>query len=366
MAEPGTGSGPLAGLRVVELAGIGPAPFATMLMADLGAEVLRIDRPGARVPRDGSDALGRGKSAITLDLKDPADRARLVGLTDAADVIVDSSRPGVVERLHIGPDDLMSSNPALVYARMTGWGQSGPKAESAGHDIGYLASTGLLHAIGTEETPQPPLALVGDFGGGALYLVIGVLAALHERTFSGRGQVVDAAIVDGAAHMGTLVYGMLAAGRWVDQRRSNLMDGGFPFYGVYETSDGRHLSIGPVEPKFWDEFVDLLAPETPLPDRADRSAWPELRAAIADTLSRRSLAEWTEVFAGSDACVEPVLSLTEALRDPHLSERGTFIDWEGRRLPAPAPRFSRTPTGHPGPSPTPGTIADLPAHWTRR
>ncbi|KAF0960368.1 CaiB/BaiF CoA transferase family protein [Rhodococcus sp. T7] len=354
---PDTGStGPLAGLRVLELGGMGPAPFAAMTLADLGADVVRIERPAARdrPPRDGSQILHRGKRSICLDVKDDADLATVKELAGRVDVVIESSRPGAAERLGIGPDDLHAVNPRLVYARMTGWGQEGPKAATAGHDVGYLAGTGLLHAIGGEERPQIPLALVGDFGGGALYLVIGILAAVHETRRSGRGQVVDGAIVDGAAHMGTLLYGMLDAGRWTDRRQSNLMDGGTPFYSVYETADGKHMTVGAIEPKFYDAFVEILAPDEELPSRRDRSAWPELRDRIAARFRTRTRDEWTTLFQGTDACVEPVLSLTESLDDDHLRERGTYVDVAGIRQPAPAPRFSRTPAAAVTPPCTPG------------
>ncbi|WKN60826.1 CaiB/BaiF CoA-transferase family protein [Rhodococcus opacus] len=351
-----TPPGPLAGLRVLEVGGIGPGPFAAMTLADLGADVVRIDRleDRGRLPRDGSQILHRGKRSICLDLKADVDRAALNELAGHADVVIESSRPGVAERLGIGPDDLHAVNPRIVYARMTGWGQEGPKAMTAGHDVGYLARTGLLHAIGNEEQPQIPLALVGDFGGGALYLVIGILAAVHEARRSGRGQVVDGAIVDGAAHMGTLLYGMLAAGRWTDRRQSNLMDGGTPFYSVYETADGKHMAVGAIEPQFYDTFVGILAPDEELPSRRDRSEWPLLRERIAARFRTRTRDEWAATFRDTDACVEPVLSLTESLDDAHLRERGTYVDVAGIRQPAPAPRFSRTPAAAVTPPCTPG------------
>ncbi|GLZ15790.1 CoA transferase [Actinomadura sp. NBRC 104425] len=358
--------GPLDGVRVIELGGIGPAPFAGMLLADLGADVVRVDRPAdrGRVPSDGSQILHRGKRSICLDLKNPADTALFLRLAAKADVVIEASRPGVAERLGVGPDDVLAVNPRIVYGRMTGWGQTGPKAKTAGHDVGYIAGTGLLHAIGDKSTPQIPLALVGDFGGGALYLVVGVLAALHTAQRSGTGQVVDAAIVDGAAHLGTLVYGMLAAGHWRDERQSNLMDGGTPFYALYETSDNKHMAVGPLEPKFYDEFINLLAPGDELPSRGDQAAWPALREQIAARFRTRTRDEWTAVFAGSDACVEPVLSLEEALEDEHLMARGTFVDLGGVRQPAPAPRFSRTPDSIASPPCVPGEHAhEVLADW---
>jgi alpha-methylacyl-CoA racemase len=317
-----------------------------MLLADLGADVVRVDRPAdtVRASRDGAQVLNRGKRSIALDLKQPAGIDALRALATNADVLIEPFRPGVAERLGIGPEPLLRAQPRLVYARMTGWGQDGPLAATAGHDVGYLARTGLLHAIGPAESPTIPLALLGDFAGGALYLVIGILAALREAENSGRGQVVDGAIVDGAAHLGTLVFGMLAAGRWRDERAANLMDGGTPFYSVYETADGGHLAVGPIEPAFYREFVTRLgfAPDE-LPNRQDRSTWPALRARLAERIRSRTRDDWAAVFAGSDACVEPILSLTEALHDEHLGARGTFVDVDGVSQPAPAPRLSRTP-----------------------
>jgi alpha-methylacyl-CoA racemase len=338
--------GPLSGITVLEVGGMGPSPFAGMLMADLGARVVRVDRPESvgRDASDGSQVLHRGKRSVALDLKHPDGMAALLKMTRQADVLVESFRPGVAERIGIGPETVMGENPRLVYARMTGWGQDGPEASRAGHDVGYLARTGLLHAIGEPTAPSIPLALVGDFAGGALYLVIGILAALRETAVSGQGQVIDAAITDGAAHMGTMVFGMLAAGTWEDQRQANLIDGGCPFYAVYATSDGRHLAVGAIERTFYAGFLRGLGlDEVELPNRSDRSHWPELRARFAEIIATRTQAEWIKVFAGTDACVEPVLSLNEALGDGHLTARTTFTEVDGALQPAPAPRFSRTP-----------------------
>jgi alpha-methylacyl-CoA racemase len=338
-------TGPLAGIRVVELAGIGPGPFAAMLLADLGAEVLRIDRPGAR-PFAGApehDLLGRGRRSVAVDLKDPGGPELVLRLTERADVLLEGFRPGVAERLGIGPDACAARNPRLVYGRMTGWGQDGPLAQTAGHDLGYVAITGTLHAIGRAGgPPQIPLNLVGDFGGGGMYLVVGVLAALLEARVSGVGQVVDAAIVDGTAHLATMVLGMLAGGVWQDTRGVNLLDSGAPWYDVYETADGQHLAVGALEPQFYAELIDRLGLSGVAPDRA--GADPDvLRTLLAETIARRTRDEWVAVFAGSDACVAPVLSFAEARDHPHLAARQTYREHHGVVQAAPAPRFSRTP-----------------------
>jgi alpha-methylacyl-CoA racemase len=354
-------SGPLAGLRVLELAGIGPAPFAGMLLADLGADVVRLDRPGgpalAAVPQE-QDLLGRGKRSIALDLKEPADVATLLDLVERADLLVEGMRPGVAERLGVGPDACLARNPRLVYGRMTGWGQDGPDAGVAGHDITYVAVTGALGASGPADgEPKPALNLLGDFAG-ATYCVVGLLAALHESRASGRGQVVDAAMVDSTAHLTTMFHGLLAAGAWRDRPESNLLDGGAPFYGCYRTSDGGWMAVGALEPAFYDELTGRLgiAPDEAV--RTDPSTWPALRQRIADAFAARTRAEWTAVFAGSDACVAPVLSLTEATTQPHLVARGTYVEHDGVVQPAPAPRFSRTPSELRGSPPAVGQDTD--------
>jgi alpha-methylacyl-CoA racemase len=335
-------------VRVVELAGIGPAPFCGMLLADLGADVVRVDRPGGgpAVSADPAhDLLNRGKRTIAVDLKSPRGTETVLRLAGRADVLIEGFRPGVAERLGIGPDPCLARNPKLVYGRMTGWGQDGPLAQSAGHDIAYIAITGVLHAMGRADgPPQVPLNLVGDFAGGALYLAVGVLAALRETADSGHGQVVDAAIVDGTAHLATMIYGMVGAGAWQPERGRNLLDTGTPFYDVYETSDGEYMAVGPLESKFYAEFVRLLglAPAE-LPAQLDPRRWPELRTRFAETFAGHTRAEWTKVFEGTDACVAPVLSLTEAPDHPHLAARGTFVSQDGIVQPGPAPRFSRTP-----------------------
>lgn len=337
--------GPLAGVRVVELAGIGPLPFACMLLAELGADVIKVDRPsggGLGIPPE-LDLLNRGRPSVALDLKTAAGVETVRRLVDRADVFVEGFRPGVVERLGLGPEVLLERRPALVYGRMTGWGQDGPLADTAGHDLTYLAASGVLHAIGPAATPVVPLNLIGDFGGGAMYLVAGVLAALYSAEVTGRGQVVDAAVVDGSAHLSTLIHGLLGAGAWVDARASNLLDGGAPFYGVFATGDGQHVAVGPLEPRFYAEFEARLGVAEPLPDRNDVASWDDLRDRLTAVFVTRSRAEWVAAFEGSDACVAPVLSLREAPDHPQLAARATFETRQGVVQPAPAPRFSQTP-----------------------
>jgi alpha-methylacyl-CoA racemase len=363
--------GPLSGVRVVELAGIGPGPFAAMLLGDLGADVVRVDRPGgAPIGIDPAmDITNRNKRSVVLDLKDAGDVATLLDLVERADILIEGYRPGVAERLGVGPGDCLARNPRIVYGRMTGWGQEGPLASRAGHDIGYLALTGALGMTGPAQGPPwAPANLLGDYAGGSLYLVIGLLAALQHARGGGSqdkgedkvedkgqgqdqptGQVVDAAIVDGVSHLSSMIHGMLAAGAWQDRRGANLLDGAAPFYGVYETADGGFMAVGALEPRFYGELIRLLGlgAELPdgeeLPDRDDPGAWEELRALIAERFASRTRREWTEVFEGSDACVAPVLSLREAHGDPHLAARGTFVEYGGITQPSPAPRFSATP-----------------------
>ncbi|MFB6671314.1 CaiB/BaiF CoA transferase family protein [Streptomyces sp. NPDC056390] len=340
-------SGPLAGVRVVELAGIGPGPFAAMLLADLGADVVRVDRPGgAGLAIDPEyDITNRNKRSVIIDLKADDGAARVLDLVAKADVLIEGYRPGVAERLGVGPDACHTRNPRLVYGRMTGWGQEGPLAQRAGHDIAYIALTGTLGMIGEpDEPPTVPANLVGDFAGGSLYLVVGILAALHHARDTGAGQVVDAAIVDGASHLAAMIHGMLAAGGWQDRRGSNLLDGGCPFYGTYETSDGQYMAVGALERQFYDEFIVLLGIGDTAPARKDLARWGELRDVVAARFKSRTREEWTAVFEGSDACVAPVLSLREAPGHPHLAARGTFTAHGGITQPAPAPRFSATPT----------------------
>ncbi|MEV5146588.1 CaiB/BaiF CoA-transferase family protein [Streptomyces sp. NPDC052727] len=344
---PTPGDGPLSGVRVVELAGIGPGPFAAMLLADLGADVVRVDRPdGPGLAIDPAfDVTNRNKRSIVVDLKAPDGPARVLDLAERADILVEGYRPGVAERLGIGPEHCHARNPRLVYGRMTGWGQDGPLAQRAGHDIAYIALTGTLGMIGRpDEPPAVPANLLGDYAGGSLYLVVGVLAALHHARATGTGQVVDAAIVDGTAHLSAMIHGMLAAGGWQDRRAANLLDGGCPYYGTYETADGRYMAVGALEGKFYAEFLRLLGLDDLASARKDWTRWGELRERIAAAFKSRTRAEWTAVFADSDACVAPVLSLREAPAHPHLAARGTFTDHGGITQPAPAPRFSATPT----------------------
>ncbi|MGW5989342.1 CaiB/BaiF CoA transferase family protein [Streptomyces anulatus] len=364
---PRAGHGPLTGVRVVELAGIGPGPFAAMLLADLGADVVRVDRPGgAGLGIDpASDLTNRNKRSVLLDLKSDEGPARVLDLVERADILIEGYRPGVAERLGVGPEACLARNPKLVYGRMTGWGQDGPLAERAGHDIAYLALTGTLSMIGKpDEPPVVPANLVGDYAGGSLYLVVGVLAALQHARAHGEGQVVDAAIVDGAAHLATMIHGMLAAGSWQDRRGTNLLDGGCPFYGTYATSDGGHMAVGPLEGQFYAEFIGLLGIADAFPDRWDLARWDELRAAVTERFLTRTRAEWTEVFDGTDACVAPVLSLTEAPHHPHLAARSTFVEHSGLTQPAPAPRFSATPVSvRSGPARPGGDTAAVAADW---
>jgi alpha-methylacyl-CoA racemase len=353
--------GPLAGLRVVEIAGIGPAPFAAMVLADLGAEVLRVDRPGPSGFPGGArhDLLNRGKRSVAVDLSQPRGAAVVRTLASRADVLVEGFRPGVAERLGIGPADCQAVNPGLVYGRMTGWGQDGRLARTAGHDITYLALSGVLHAIGPAGGPPvPPANLLGDYGGGGMLLVAGVLAALWQSSRSGAGQVVDAAVLDGSALLATQLHGLVHSGLWQDRRGVNLLDGGAPWYGVYPTLDGQYLAIGPLEPKFYAVFLRLLGvDQADAPGQYDVAGWPRLRELIGQRLASRTRDEWLAVFDGSDGCVAPVLSLGEAAthQHPHLTEREVFVDLHGVRQPAPAPRFTGTPTRRPElPPPYPG------------
>ncbi|WP_155055855.1 CaiB/BaiF CoA transferase family protein [Streptomyces blattellae] len=359
--------GPLSGVRVVELAGIGPGPFAAMLLADLGADVVRVDRPGGQglAIDPAYDITNRNKRSVLVDLKSPDGPARVLDLAARADILVEGYRPGVAERLGVGPEACQARNPGLVYGRMTGWGQQGPLADRAGHDIAYIALTGTLGMIGSaDEPPAVPANLIGDYAGGSLYLVVGVLAALHHARTTGTGQVVDAAIVDGAAHLASMIHGMLAAGGWQDRRGANLLDGGCPYYGTYETADGKHMAVGALEPRFYAEFLDLLGVGGHAGSRKDVARWAELREAVAARFKSRTRDEWTAVFEGTDACVAPVLSLREAPHHPHLAARGTFTDHGGITQPAPAPRFSATPTGiRTGPAGPGADTADVARDW---
>jgi alpha-methylacyl-CoA racemase len=335
--------GPLVGVRVLELAGIGPGPFCAMMLADLGADVLRIDRPHAAVAESQQALLNRGRRSAILDLKNARAVDALLRLIDSADVFLEGLRPGVTERLGLGPDVCLSRNPRLIYARITGWGQGGPLATRAGHDIGYLARTGALHALGRAGgPPQFPANLLGDFGGGGMLVAFGICAALVERANSGTGQVIDAAIVDGVASLLAMPWMMLAQGEWRDDRGVNLLDGGAPWYDVYEAADGGWLAVGALEPQFYAALLAGLG-LTDVPDRADPANWPQLRTLFTQRFKQRTRDQWTKVFSGTDACVEPVLSLHEATEDAHLVARGTYVSRDGVIQPAPSPRFSRTP-----------------------
>jgi alpha-methylacyl-CoA racemase len=354
--------GPLDGVRVIEVASLAPAPFGCMILADLGADVLRVERaeragPQAQPPKD---PLQRSRRSVGINLKDPAGVDLLLRLAGEADVLVEGFRPGVAERLGFGPAECEQRNPRLIYGRMTGWGQDGPLAPTAGHDIDYIAISGALAPIGRAgERPVPPVNLLGDFGGGGMLLALGVLAALVERAQSGRGQVIDVAMVDGSALLTTFIHGLRAGGTWQDERGVNLLDGGAPFYDTYETADGGYVGVGALEPQFYAALLDGLGlADAGLPDQHDRSGWPELRRRFAAAFAARSRDEWAEVFAGTDACVAPVLGLGEAPSHPHARARSAFTEVGGVTQPAPAPRFGRSGTRPPTAPPRPGADTD--------
>ncbi len=335
-------SGPLVGIKIVEFAGIGPGPFCGMLLADLGADVARIDRPGTT---PGADfVMARGKRSVAIDLKNAQGVEAALSLLEKADALIEGFRPGVMERLGLGPDAALKRNPKIVYGRMTGWGQTGPWSSMAGHDIDYIALTGALHTMGRKgEPPAPPLNLVGDYGGGALYLAFGLLAGIIEAKSSGQGQVVDCAMIDGAASLMTMFYSMRHAGIWSSQRDDNLLDGGAHFYDTYECADGKWLAVGAIEPQFHTVLVKGLGlPEEDFPARMDRAEWPKHSKRIADVIRTRRRDDWMKIFDRTDACVAPVLSMEEAPKHPHNVERETFQTAFGVVQPGPAPRFSRT------------------------
>jgi alpha-methylacyl-CoA racemase len=355
--------GPLHGLRVLELAGIGPGPFCCMMLADLGAEVLRIDRPEGPPGGHPADVLGRGRRSVALDLKRSEAIDAALALVERADVLVEGFRPGVTERLGLGPDTCHARNPRLVYGRMTGWGQDGPLASVAGHDITYIALTGALWSMGRAgQRPVPPLNLVGDFGGGGMLLAYGIMAALFEAQRSGRGQVVDAAMTDGSATLMGAFFGQFAQGRWKNARESNLLDGACPYYDTYDCADGKFIAVGALEPQFFALLLKGLGLDAArFADRTDPARWPAIRAEFATIFASQPRDHWASVFDGSDACVAPVLDLEEAPRHPHNVARGTFL---GGALPAPSPRFSRTPAAEPAPAPRRGADgAAVLAEW---
>jgi alpha-methylacyl-CoA racemase len=339
-------------MRVIEMAGIGPIPWTGMVLADLGAEVVRIDRIGPPTLGDivGPDPTGRGRRSLALDLKQPEATEIVLRLLDSADILIEGFRPGVMERLGLGPQVCLERRPRLVFGRMTGWGQEGPRARTAGHDLNYLSVTGVLAAIGTEGQSIPPLNLIGDYGGGAMLLLVGILAAAWAVRGGAPGQVIDAAMVDGVALLASLVHGLMANGNWTEKRQSNLLDGGAPFYRTYQTSDGEQVAVGALEPQFFAEMLRGLGLSSDdLPSQYDRAAWPLLADAIAERFALGTRDHWTSVFADTDACVSPVLRWSEADSDPHVGERGIVIDGNGMRQAAPAPRFSATPLVPPRP-----------------
>ena len=351
--------GVLSGIRVLEFEAIGPGPFGTMLLADMGADVIRIDRPAA--PSDLGpkstgrriDITGRGRRSVTLDLKQPQAVATALELIERADILIEGFRPGTMERLGLGPEVAHARNPKLVYGRMTGWGQSGPMAGSAGHDINYIALSGVLSGIGPAGgKPVPPLNLVGDYGGGGMLLALGVVAALLNVQRGGPGQVVDAAMTEGAAQLGAVIWGLIASGNWVEERASNLLDGGTPWYDTYRSSDGHYMAVGAVESRFYAELLEKLGlADAGLPGQHDRSGWPRLREAFAAAFRGRTRDQWCAVFDGSDACVAPVLGFSEAPSHPQHRARGSFVEVAGVLQPGPAPRFSATPSAQPRPAP---------------
>jgi len=356
----GAGRGPLKGVRVVELAGIGPSPFCCMLLADMGADVLRVERPSAvGRPQSIDRVLNRGRRFVAVDLKHPDGVDAVLRLVDTADVVVEGFRPGVAERLGLGPDVVLARNPRVVYGRMTGWGQEGPYASAPGHDINYVALSGVLDAIGPAERPVPPLNLIGDFGGGGALLATGIVSALFERSTSGEGQVVDAAMVDGAAQLATMIQGLRHEGAWADEREANLLDGGAPYYGVYETSDGRFVSVGAMEPQFYAGLLEGLGFDVAeLGEQEDRSRWADTRARFAARFAERTRDEWCAVLEPLGVCFSPVLSFEEAPGHAHAAARDAYVEVDGRLVPAPAPRFGRTPSAAGAPAADAGAHTD--------
>lgn len=349
-------AGPLQGLRVIELAGIGPGPHAAMILGDLGADVVRVERPPKFGNEPSKDTMLRNRRSVTADLKSDEGRELVLALVAKADVLIEGFRPGVTERLGLGPEDCAKVNDRLIYGRMTGWGQDGPRALQAGHDINYISLNGVLHSIGRKgERPVPPLNLAGDFGGGSLFLLVGILSALWERQSSGKGQVIDAAMVDGASMLGAMMWSFRSQGLWSDERGVNMLDTGAPYYDTYTCADGRHVAVGAIEPQFYAELLAKLGLDAAeLPAQNDVSRWPELRERFTEAFAAHDREHWAGVFAGSDACVTPVLSFGEVLTDAHIAERDTFYDVGGYLQPRPAPRFSRSVPDTPVPPTTPG------------
>lgn len=357
-------SGPLSGVKVVEFAGIGPGPFAAMMLSDMGAEVIRIERPGVKDPTPDRIDL-RGRRTIALDLKDPAAAAFCLELCVSAEIVIEGGRPGVMERLGLGPEAMLARNPGLIYGRMTGWGQFGPLSQAAGHDINYISLTGTLHSIGAADKPFPPLNLIGDYGGGAMFLVAGVMAALiHSRT-TGEGQVVDAAMTDGASYLMTFFYGMFAGNQWRDQRYVNALDGGAPYYDTYQCADGGWISLGSIEPQFYAILLEKSGAAELLPQpQGDRPSWPEMKQVLARVFRTKTRDEWCAIMEGTDICFAPVLSLREAPQHPHNVARKTFVELDGVTTPAPAPRFSATPSAIQfGPQPSGRGVQEVLTAW---
>jgi alpha-methylacyl-CoA racemase len=360
--EPIPSPGPLCGLRVVELAGIGPVPFAAMMLADLGAQVVRVVRSNdtPAIPPE-FDVTGRSRRSIALDLKTAEGRTIALDLISSSDVVLEGLRPGVVERLGLGPTECLERRDSLVYGRMTGWGQSGPYAQTAGHDLTYLAVAGALNPIGcADRPPVPPLNVVGDFGGGAMYLAFGILAAVLRARETGIGEVIDASIVDGAASLYAMMRGFLAEGSWLDKRESNLLDGGAPYYRVYRCADGLDIAVGAIEPQFWAELLERigLSDEPLMKERDDRTQWPAIRDRLAEHFATRPRQDWVDLTAGTDACLAPVLTFAESLADPHMTSRRAFHGIDGVQHPAPAPRFERAGERPPTRAPRPGEHTD--------
>lgn len=363
-AEAVVKKGPLAGIRVVEFAGLGPGPHAATLLADLGADVVCIQRPGLIPPAGHRDQIQRGRTIVEANLKDPEQVEKVLGLIERADVLIEGFRPGVTERMGLGPDAALARNPRLVYGRMTGWGQEGPLADVAGHDINYISLTGVLHAIGRKgERPVPPLNMVGDFGGGSMFLIFGILSALVERQTSGKGQVVDAAMVDGALALSHMMWAFRGRGIWSDERGTNMLDSGAPYYDTYETSDGKYMAVGAIEPQFYALLLQGLGLDAAeLPAQNDFSAWPELQKLFTEKFLSKTRDEWSLIFVGTDACVSPVLTWAEASGNEHIAARGSLVELDGVTQHAPAPRFSRTPSG--APTPPAGEATDIETVWT--